>query len=111
VWDTAGQERFRSITRAYYRGSRGLLVIYDITTRSSWENAKYWVEEARSLVDHVDMMPFILGRLQSFPSPVTVTVSLPTKHRCVCGVVWCGVVCCVVLCCVVLCCVVLCGVV
>ncbi|ELR13791.1 Ras subfamily protein [Acanthamoeba castellanii str. Neff] len=61
VWDTAGQERFRSITRAYYRGSRGLLVIYDITARSSWENAKYWVEEARrSLVDHVDMMPFIL---------------------------------------------------
>ena len=62
VWDTAGQERFRSITRAYYRGSRGLLVVYDITVRSSWENAKYWVEEVRrTLADDVDMMPFILG--------------------------------------------------
>ncbi|ELR16222.1 Fbox domain and Ankyrin repeat containing protein [Acanthamoeba castellanii str. Neff] len=61
VWDTAGQERFRSITGAYYRGSRGLLVVYDITARSSWKNAKYWVEEVRrSLADDVDMMPFIL---------------------------------------------------
>ena len=62
MWDTAGQERFRSITRAYYRGSRGLVVVYDVTNRSSWENAKYWINEVqRNLPDDVDLMPFLLG--------------------------------------------------
>ena len=62
MWDTAGQERFRSIMRAYYRGSRGLVVVYDVTNRSSWENAKYWINEVqRNLPDDVDMMPFLLG--------------------------------------------------
>ena len=32
VWDTAGQERFRSVTRSYYRGSLGVLLVYDLTT-------------------------------------------------------------------------------
>ena len=32
VWDTAGQERFRSVTRNYYRGSSGCIIVYDITS-------------------------------------------------------------------------------
>uniref|UniRef100_A0A8C0KRA4 RAB4B, member RAS onco family n=1 Tax=Canis lupus dingo TaxID=286419 RepID=A0A8C0KRA4_CANLU len=31
IWDTAGQERFRSVTRSYYRGAAGALLVYDIT--------------------------------------------------------------------------------
>ena len=31
IWDTAGQERFRSVTRSYYRGAAGCLLVYDIT--------------------------------------------------------------------------------
>lgn len=31
IWDTAGQERFRSVTRSYYRGAAGALIVYDIT--------------------------------------------------------------------------------
>ncbi|KAG8549036.1 hypothetical protein GDO81_023006, partial [Engystomops pustulosus] len=30
IWDTAGQERFRSVTRSYYRGAAGALLVYDI---------------------------------------------------------------------------------
>jgi len=31
IWDTAGQERFRSVTRSYYRGGLGCLLVYDVT--------------------------------------------------------------------------------
>ena len=31
IWDTAGQERFKSVTRSYFRGSIGVLIVYDIT--------------------------------------------------------------------------------
>ncbi|XP_065715495.2 ras-related protein Rab-4B isoform X2 [Patagioenas fasciata] len=34
IWDTAGQERFRSVTRSYYRGAAGALLVYDITSPS-----------------------------------------------------------------------------
>uniref|UniRef100_A0AAQ4Q847 RAB4B, member RAS oncogene family n=1 Tax=Gasterosteus aculeatus aculeatus TaxID=481459 RepID=A0AAQ4Q847_GASAC len=34
IWDTAGQERFRSVTRSYYRGAAGALLVYDITRRT-----------------------------------------------------------------------------
>ena len=40
LWDTAGQERYRTITQAYYRGSHGVLVVYDVTSRSSFEHIK-----------------------------------------------------------------------
>jgi len=40
IWDTAGQERFRSITRAYYRDAEALLLVYDVTNRSSFDNVK-----------------------------------------------------------------------
>jgi len=31
IWDTAGQDRYRAVTRSYYRGAAGALIVYDIT--------------------------------------------------------------------------------
>jgi hypothetical protein len=62
VWDTAGQERFRTISRAFYRGARGIMVVYDVTARETWENVKRWVEDIRqSSPEEGPMTPFILG--------------------------------------------------
>ena len=47
VWDTAGQESFRSITRAYYRGSAAALLVFDITNRTSFESIGHWLKEAQ----------------------------------------------------------------
>ncbi|KAM4698604.1 ras-related protein Rab-26 isoform 2-T2 [Rhinophrynus dorsalis] len=38
IWDTAGQERFRSVTHAYYRDAHALLLLYDVTNKTSFDN-------------------------------------------------------------------------
>lgn len=45
IWDTAGQERFRTISSTYYRGAHGIIVVYDITNRESFNNVKRWLKE------------------------------------------------------------------
>ena len=47
VWDTGGQERYRCITNAYYRRAAGVVVVYDIGNRRSFESVPRWVAEAR----------------------------------------------------------------
>ncbi|XP_038949207.1 ras-related protein Rab-2B isoform X3 [Rattus norvegicus] len=47
IWDTAGQESFRSITRSYYRGAAGALLVYDITRRETFNHLTSWLEDAR----------------------------------------------------------------
>lgn len=47
IWDTAGQERFRTITSMYYRNAHGIIVVYDVTDRHSFENVECWMQEIR----------------------------------------------------------------
>jgi len=47
IWDTAGQESFRSITRSYYRGAAGALLVYDITRRDTFNHLTSWLEDAQ----------------------------------------------------------------
>ncbi|NXG64371.1 RAB42 protein, partial [Hemiprocne comata] len=46
LWDTAGQERFRSITRSFYRSAAGVLLVFDLTNRASFEHVPDWHREA-----------------------------------------------------------------
>ncbi|EFP85420.1 hypothetical protein PGT21_008746 [Puccinia graminis f. sp. tritici] len=45
IWDTAGQERFRTLTSSYYRGAQGVLLVYDVTNRASFESLPSWFSE------------------------------------------------------------------
>jgi len=47
IWDTAGQERFRAITRGYYRGAVGALIVFDITKQVSFRNVEKWLQELK----------------------------------------------------------------
>ncbi|KAJ8673438.1 hypothetical protein QAD02_004700 [Eretmocerus hayati] len=47
IWDTAGQERFRTITQSYYRSANGVILVYDITKRSTFLNLQRWIDEIR----------------------------------------------------------------
>ena len=50
IWDTAGQDRFRSITKNYYKGAHGIILIYDVTDKKTYENVKAWIEQIREEV-------------------------------------------------------------
>ncbi|KAH9919092.1 ras-domain-containing protein [Fomitopsis serialis] len=60
LWDTAGQERFRSVTRSYYRGAAGAILVYDITSRASFQNLSRWLADARALAS--PHLVTVLGR-------------------------------------------------
>jgi Rab family protein len=60
IWDTAGQERYRSVTRSYYRGAVGCLIVYDITCRSSYEHVPQWLADVRQLAGK-DVTVMLIG--------------------------------------------------
>ena len=45
MWDTAGQERFRTITQTYYKGAMGIILVYDCTEESSFNNVRNWLKQ------------------------------------------------------------------
>ena len=49
VWHTAGQERFRTITTSYYRGANGILLVYDVTNKKTFDNITNWL---RNIEEH-----------------------------------------------------------
>ena len=52
IWDTAGQDRFRSITKNYYKGAHGIILIYDITNQKTFENVKNWINQIKEEVSN-----------------------------------------------------------
>lgn len=47
IWDTAGQEKFRTITKAYYRGAHGILLVFDVTVRESFDQTRMWMNSIK----------------------------------------------------------------
>lgn len=48
IWDTAGQERYKSITNAYYKGSKGAIIVFDISRRETFINVDRWIGELKN---------------------------------------------------------------
>ena len=62
LWDTAGQERFRSITTSYYTSSQGLLLMYDITKKETFDNLDGWINSINdSLGESKDYLVVLIG--------------------------------------------------
>jgi len=51
IWDTAGQERFRTITVSYFRGAHGVILVYDVTDRETFENIRHWLTQIKEYAD------------------------------------------------------------
>lgn len=61
VWDTAGQEKFKSITKRYYKGANGVLLVYDVTSMKSFEHLGYWLNELKSYEKFEEVYVVIIG--------------------------------------------------
>lgn len=67
IWDTAGQERFRTIVSSYYRGAHGIMIVFDITDKDSFNNVRMWTEEIRKYaIDNVKTI--LIGNKADFES-------------------------------------------
>lgn len=60
LWDTAGQELFRSVTRGYYRGSAGALLLFDLSNRDSFEHVEKWLQDVKD-VARDDVVLILIG--------------------------------------------------
>eukprot|EP01089_Gocevia_fonbrunei_P013005 TRINITY_DN3223_c0_g1_i1.p1 TRINITY_DN3223_c0_g1~~TRINITY_DN3223_c0_g1_i1.p1 ORF type:complete len:235 (+),score=24.55 TRINITY_DN3223_c0_g1_i1:79-705(+) len=71
IWDTAGQERFRSVTRSYYRGAAGALLVYDVTSRDSYNHVSTWLDDARTLASS-NLVIMLVGNKSDLKAEVEV---------------------------------------
>ena len=53
IWDTAGQEKFRSMINMYYKGSKCIVICYDITEENSFNHVKNWLSEIEKNVNGI----------------------------------------------------------
>lgn len=72
IWDTAGQERYNSLIPMYYRGAQIGLIVYDITSRESYDVAKRWVEEL-NFEKPKDFIKVLVGNKLDLENERTVT--------------------------------------
>ncbi|KAJ4419558.1 hypothetical protein N0V82_004861, partial [Gnomoniopsis sp. IMI 355080] len=100
LWDTAGTERFRSVSRSYYRGAAGAILIYDLTSSSSFNALQPFLNDARALaspnltlvlagnkLDLADSNHLVDTSMMPPPTPSsygstsTITLAAPQQHQ------------------------------
>ena len=58
IWDTAGQERFHSIAISSVKNSQGIILVFDITNRKSFEDLNMWIDDINNATDKVSIILF-----------------------------------------------------
>ncbi|KAJ3009855.1 hypothetical protein HKX48_007719 [Thoreauomyces humboldtii] len=61
IWDTAGQERFRTLTSSYYRGAQGVILVYDVSNRQTFDHLQQWFTELDTYSSSRDVIKIIVG--------------------------------------------------
>ena len=62
IYDTAGQERFKNIVKHYYKGANGVLLIYDLTKRDTFEKLEFWLEDLKENSDNLNnLFIYLIG--------------------------------------------------
>lgn len=85
LWDTAGQETYKSITRSYFRGASGALLVFDISRRSTFLSATSWLNDLRQIADESIVVVLVGNKSDLSPSslvsaPASPSADAPAKN-------------------------------
>ncbi|KNC46646.1 Rab18/RabC-family small GTPase [Thecamonas trahens ATCC 50062] len=61
IWDTAGQERFRTLTKSYYRGATGVILVYDVTRKETFDGLEQWLAEVDAHSTNADVVKMLVA--------------------------------------------------
>ena len=63
IWDTAGEERYRSLTKGFFKNGEGIIIVFDVTNKNSFESSKFWIDsiENNNNLENKKMPAVILG--------------------------------------------------
>ncbi|XP_074659626.1 ras-related protein Rab-18-like [Tubulanus polymorphus] len=85
IWDTAGQERFRTLTPSYYRGAQGVILVYDVTSKQTFQKLEAWLSELETFSTKHDIIKMLVGnKIDSDKREVSRDEGLKfaRKHQC-----------------------------
>ncbi len=60
LWDTAGQETYKSVTRSYFRGASGALLVFDLSRRQTFQHVTDWLNDLRQIAEP-DIVVVLVG--------------------------------------------------
>ena len=84
IWDTAGQDKFKSITKNYFRGTNGIILMYDITSKNSFKNIKNWLGQIKDILGD-DVCVVLVGNKCDLKSerliPVELALILANEYK------------------------------
>ena len=72
IWDTAGQERFRTIAKSYYKGAHGIVLIYDVTNRKTYDNIRKWLNQIKDEASNKISIILVANKIDSEDRQVSV---------------------------------------
>ncbi|MHA2366791.1 MAG: Rab family GTPase [Candidatus Hodarchaeales archaeon] len=81
IWDLAGQPKFDNIRKLYYKGSRGFLIVFDVTRPTSYENITTWIDEIKKY-NKEDLPTVLIGNkidIRDDSNPVHITKEITEK--------------------------------
>lgn len=61
IWDTAGQEKYQTIVKNYYNGANGVLLIYDITNKKSFDKVDFWYNDLKNTLNLNEVFVCLVG--------------------------------------------------
>lgn len=82
LWDTAGQETYKAVTRSYFRGASGALLVFDISRRNTFNSVTTWLHDLRQIAEE-NIVVILVGNKSDLATASTVSgdTSLPNQRQ------------------------------
>ncbi|KAI5286008.1 hypothetical protein KEM52_002189, partial [Ascosphaera acerosa] len=80
LWDTAGQETYKSITRSYFRGASGALLVFDVTRPATFRSVTTWLQDLRQIADD-DTVVILVGNKCDLLDPAAAPDGVVTRQE------------------------------